>query len=115
MCVFCCCKIKIKISYKSNIILRKRFSFNNNLYKINGNKTGVNKLSYSDCNKFYIGKTGESFTTRYKPSVTHSSTYIISTHTYKLIYKYYSKHLMVQGFNSSKFTDITKHIRMSFE
>ena len=57
-------KHKYKIAYRTTNIITKHIN-NTNTDIDKYNKTGVYKLNCNDCNSFYIGQTGRSFSSRY--------------------------------------------------
>ena len=53
-------KHNYKMAYRTNNTIKRRINGTNKDIDIY-NKTGVYKLNCNDCNKFYIGQTGRSF------------------------------------------------------
>ena len=81
-----------RLFFKTTNSLRKLLSPSLNTPPQQHNRSGIYKLKCNDCNKFYIGKTGRTFITRFKEhtrAITHPNTHstfaehIINTnHTY---------------------------------
>ena len=64
-------KHKYKIAYRTNNTIKKHINdTNTDIDKYN--KTGVYKLNCNNCNSFYIGQTGRSFSSRYSEPVSYT-------------------------------------------
>ena len=64
-------KHKYKIAYRTNNTIKKHINdTNTDIDKYNN--TGVYQLNCNDCNSFYLGQTGRSFSSRYSEPVSYT-------------------------------------------
>lgn len=73
-------KANVRLAFKTSNTLKLRLRHNLKQQKNDYSKSGVYRLQFNDCECFYIGQTGRSFTTRFREHTYSQNKTAFGTH-----------------------------------